>query len=87
MNQFKSKLSNEDHKLACENPECGRKDRPLYIWFGEDGTDSALYCDICTVRSLPKQSQEIIEDTGRFDQNPDEYDDNEPELDMFGEPV
>lgn len=86
MNQFKSKISNnrsewDEHwglhnePLPCENPECARTDRPLFIWHGENGTGAALFCDICTVKALPRQSQEIIDEINEPDPNDDDEDD------------
>lgn len=43
----RSRLTNEACSIACEVPECGRADRPLYVWHAEDGTGSMLICDLC----------------------------------------
>ncbi len=51
---MRSRIANKDKTIKCENPDCGRKDRPLYIWHPptEDKiTGSLLICDICTVRT------------------------------------
>ncbi len=49
--KFESRIPNENQTLSCENPECGRKDRPLYVWHSDNGRHSILICDICTVKS------------------------------------
>lgn len=51
----RSRIANENKDIECENPECNRTDRPLYIWHGDDGTGSMLICDICTVKSEIKE--------------------------------
>lgn len=47
-----SRIPNDEKTVECENPDCGRKDRPLYVWHGEDGKCSLLLCDLCTVESM-----------------------------------
>lgn len=42
--------------LACENPECCRTDRPLYLWHAVDGRHSMFLCDICFVKTEAKNS-------------------------------
>jgi len=49
---FNTRIPNEDHKLACENPDCNRKDRPLYVFHGDNGEGSMLLCDICMVKTV-----------------------------------
>ena len=53
-----SRVANANKKIACDNPDCKRTDRPLYVWHGASGKDSILLCDICTIRSLPKDEGE-----------------------------
>ncbi len=54
MKEFKMdrpRIPNEKKTIPCENPDCGRKNRPLYAWFDTDGTHSILVCDICTIKA------------------------------------
>lgn len=49
-----SKIPNENQTISCENEDCNRTDRPLYVWHGENGKDSILLCDICILKTMTK---------------------------------
>lgn len=56
---MESKISNNNKIVPCDIPDCGRKDRPLYVWRGKTG--SLLICDVCNETVLAGVYKKIFQ--------------------------